>query len=165
MFFFLPAGWILLEWARSWLLVGFPWLSLGYSQIDSPLAGVAPLLGIYGVSWAIALTAGLLVVVILGERRERQISLISLLILWSAASFLKEVSWTIPSGDTIKVGLLQGNIPQKLKWQPAYRPKILQQYLELVSDQSDKDLIIWPETAIPIYKHEAEVEFYPNYNK
>ena len=159
--FFLPAGWTLLEWARSWLLVGFPWLSLGYGQIDSPLAGFAPLLGIYGVSWMIALSTGLLAVLILGTRRERGFSLIALLILWSAGRMLNQVAWTIPSRDTIKVSLLQGNIPQKIKWQPAHRSRILQQYLELASDQLDKDLIIWPETAIPFYKHEAEQEFLP----
>lgn len=158
---FLPAGWLLLEWTRSWMLVGLPWLSIGYSQIDSPLAGFGPLVGVYGVSWAIALSAGLLAVLILGANRERWFSIISLLVLWSAGGMLSNVVWTSPSGDAIRVSLLQGNIPQKLKWQPAHRSKTLQQYLTLARGQLDKDLVIWPETAIPFYKHEAEVEFLP----
>src|ERR1700736_3745495 len=51
----LPALWVLLEWLRGWALSGFPWLSLGYAFIDTPLAGWAPLLGVYGVTWAAAL--------------------------------------------------------------------------------------------------------------
>ena len=55
-----PLIWVLLEWVRGWFLTGFPWLSLGYSQIDSPLSGWAPLLGVFGVSLAVLLTAGCL---------------------------------------------------------------------------------------------------------
>jgi apolipoprotein N-acyltransferase len=53
----LPALWVLLEWLRGWALSGFPWLGLGYAFIDTPLAGWAPLLGVYGVTAAAALTA------------------------------------------------------------------------------------------------------------
>ncbi|MDE2345022.1 MAG: apolipoprotein N-acyltransferase, partial [Gammaproteobacteria bacterium] len=60
----LPAVWTLLEWLRGWLLTGFPWLSLGYSQIDSWLRGYAPLAGVYGVSLTVALSAGLLLSVL-----------------------------------------------------------------------------------------------------
>src|SRR5690606_33699733 len=58
-----PAAWVLAEWTRGWFLTGFPWLNLGYSQIDGPLSGIAPLLGVYGVSWATALSAALLLVI------------------------------------------------------------------------------------------------------
>ena len=53
--FVYPACWVLMEWFRGWFLTGFPWLNLGYSQIDTPLAGFAPLLGVYGISWLLLL--------------------------------------------------------------------------------------------------------------
>ena len=56
----LPALWVLLEWLRGWALSGFPWLSLGYAFVDSPLVGWAPLLGVYGVTWAAAFAASAL---------------------------------------------------------------------------------------------------------
>ena len=56
----LPALWVLLEWLRGWALSGFPWLSLGYAFVDSPLVGWAPLLGVYGVTWAAAYAASAL---------------------------------------------------------------------------------------------------------
>src|SRR3989338_4739076 len=60
----MPAAWALLEWFRGLLVTGFPWLTLGYAHSDSPLAGYAPLLGIYGVSLAAAVSAGLLALIV-----------------------------------------------------------------------------------------------------
>jgi len=62
----IPGLWVLAEWLRGWLLTGFPWLSVGYSQIDTPLAGFAPLVGVYGVSFALVLLAGLIVLLVAG---------------------------------------------------------------------------------------------------
>jgi len=77
----LPALWGLLEWTRGWIFTGFPWLALGYSQTDSPLAGVAPLLGVYGIGWLLTLSAGLLVLAWQLPRR-RWLPLLPLLGIW-----------------------------------------------------------------------------------
>src|SRR5882757_2832822 len=70
----LPTFWVLLEWWRGWFASGFPWLSLGYAQIDSPLGAFAPLLGVYGISLTCVLCAGALLALVLGSRRERMIA-------------------------------------------------------------------------------------------
>ena len=68
----LPAAWVLVEWFRGWFLTGFPWLSIGYSQVDTPVAGWAPILGVHGVSWVVALLAGLGVMFLRGGSRLLQ---------------------------------------------------------------------------------------------
>ena len=67
----IPAAWVLMEWTRGWLLTGFPWLELGYSQIDWPLAGWFPVLGVHGVSFMTALSAGALAFVAASASRRR----------------------------------------------------------------------------------------------
>ena len=67
----MPAGWILVEWLRGWLFSGFPWLSLGYAHLDTPLRGYAPVLGVYGVGLAAAISAGAIVTLLLGTRVSR----------------------------------------------------------------------------------------------
>ncbi|MGH8711462.1 MAG: apolipoprotein N-acyltransferase, partial [Burkholderiales bacterium] len=111
-----PAMWVLLEWIRSWIFTGFPWITLGYSQAPlSPLAGYAPLLGVFGVSFFCALSAGLLSLMI-GERVLRKRCVLLLVALWLAGFGLKQIEWTQPSGAALEVSLLQGNIPQEIKW-------------------------------------------------
>ncbi len=154
-----PAGWLLMEWIRGWFMTGFPWLSLGYSQTDSPLAGFAPLLGVYGVSWAVVFSAALLVG-LLFDRVGRIFYLAMLVLLWLIAAVFTTVDWTAPSGAPIKVALLQGNIPQDLKWHPDVRLPTIELYTELSRDNWDADLIVWPETALPTFYHEAESFLY-----
>ena len=71
----LPAGWTLVEWLRGWLLGGFPWLSVGYGQIDGPLAAWAPLLGVHGLSLLVMLIAGAIAVLLTGVFRLRLVAL------------------------------------------------------------------------------------------
>ncbi|MEQ6340751.1 MAG: apolipoprotein N-acyltransferase [Gammaproteobacteria bacterium] len=153
-----PAGWTFFEWVRSWFLTGFPWLNLGYSQIDTPLAGLAPVLGVYGVSWATAFSAGLLLAVVLDKggvwHRLRHIAV--LLALWITAGLLGMQQWTQPTGTPLKVSLIQGNIPQDIKWTPDVRDPTLELYLRMTREHWDSNLIIWPETAMPVFYHEAE---------
>ena len=70
-----PACWTLIEWGRGWLISGFPWLSLGYGQIDGPLRGWAPVAGLYGVTFIVAMMAGVLVVLVKGNRQEKLLSI------------------------------------------------------------------------------------------
>ena len=148
---------MLFEWVRGWFLTGFPWLYLGHSQIDAPLAGLAPVLGVYGVSWATAFSAGLIVTAILDRRgtlsRLRYIAV--LLVIWVTAGLLNMQQWTQPVGTPLKVSLIQGNIAQDVKWAPEVLAPTLELYLRLTREHWDSDLIVWPETAMPLFYHEA----------
>jgi apolipoprotein N-acyltransferase len=147
-----PAVWVLLEWTRSWIFTGFPWLALGYSQAPlSPLAGYAPLLGVFGVSFFGALSAGLLSLMI-GEHALRKRCVLLLVAIWLAGFGLKQIEWTQPSGAALEVSLLQGNIPQQLKWREDQLVSSLETYRRLV-DESASQLIILPETAFPLFYH------------
>lgn len=154
-----PATWVLMEWIRSWLFSGFPWLLLGYSQINSPLKGYAPLLSVYGVSLAAALSAGLLVNIVLRFRRAQYkalyFSLLAFATLWILGSLLSMITWTKPNGPQYKVSLIQGNIPQALKWSPEEIFPTLKQYHDLTDAHWDSQIIIWPESAIPVPLQDA----------
>jgi apolipoprotein N-acyltransferase len=144
----LPALWTTSEWLRGWFLTGFPWLALGYSQSDSPLAGFAPVAGVYGVSFAAAFCAGLLWIGISSSARARVASAIALALTFGAGFLLKQISWTSPQGEPVRVALLQGNIPQDLKFQADRYAATLATYKRLI-DASRAQLIVLPETAIP----------------
>jgi apolipoprotein N-acyltransferase len=151
-----PALWTLLEWIRGWLFSGFPWLLLGYTQLDTPLAGFAPLAGVYGVSWATVFSASLLVCIALsGWQRAAMYALPAFILLWGSAALLKQAEWSIPLGDPISVALVQGNVPQEYKWDSRHAEASLLRYLELSRPHRDADLIIWPETAITLFQHQA----------
>ena len=151
----MPAAWMLFEWFRGWFLTGFPWLSLGYSQVDGPLAGWAPLVGVFGVSWLIALSAALLVAVVL-EKQGRYFYVAGLAFIWVLALPMNSTYWTTSNNAPLKVALLQGNIPQDLKWHPDVRRPTIELYTELTRNHWDADLIVWPETAVPAFRYEVE---------
>lgn len=148
----LPALWVLIEWLRGWLLTGFSWLSLGYSQIDGPLKGYAPVLGVYGVSLAVALSAGLLVILIQGTGKAPRLgSLAGLGALWLIGGVLAGIAWTRPAAPAMTVSLIQGDIPQSIKWQPEALEPTLRLYRKLTDEHWASRLIVWPEAAIPDY--------------
>src|SRR5204862_4393893 len=101
-----PAAWTLFEWLRGWVFTGVPWLALGYSQLDSRLAGLAPVVGVYGVSFATALCAGLLVVVTSGSPKSRVASGVALVLAFGLGQLAKQIDWTSPQGAPLKVALL-----------------------------------------------------------
>ena len=151
----LPLAWLLVEWLRSWLLTGATWLSIGYSQIDTPLAHLAPLLGVYGPGLALALLAGALAWWLPRPRPVRlALPLAAAAGLLLVASLL-ERDWTRPVDAPVSVAMLQGNISQDRKWDPDARPEILAEYLRLSRAAFGDDLIVWPETALPVYYHQA----------
>lgn len=153
---FFPLLWVLGEWLRGWVFTGFPWLVLGYSQINSPLAGYAPLAGVYGVSWMLLLSAGLLVLLFMGKGYLKAIALAGALFIWGVGMPLRDVQWTQPAGEPIKVSLIQANIEQEAKWKPENRIATLKLYTDLTRANWDSDLIIWPETAVPAFAHLIE---------
>ncbi len=141
----IPALWTFVEWVRGWLLTGFPWLSAGYAAIDTPLAGFAPLGGVYMLSLAALACAGLLWCVV--RNRGRRSALLVLALLLGAGAMLRTQSWTSPAG-ALRASLLQGDIPQDLKFDPARYERTLETYA-LLAEGSRGRLIVLPETAIP----------------
>ena len=152
----LPALWVLFEWIRGWFLTGFPWLNLGYSQVSSPLAGYAPWLGVYGVSFFCALSAGLLA---WGVREPKKIltrCLPVLILIWAGGWLAGNVDWVQPVGKSLQVTLVQGDVSLDNKWRPGSLRAILGRYLSLSAEASRSDLIIWPESAVPAYLDEID---------
>jgi apolipoprotein N-acyltransferase len=145
----LPAAWLLVEWFRGWFLTGFPWLSLGYSQTGTWMAGLAPVLGVYGVSALLLVGAGALVSVCAGTPRERRVAVGVLVVIWVVPAALQRMAWTEPSGPPITVAIIQGAIPQDEKWQEAHRDAQLDTYRDLTRQALGARVIFWPEAALP----------------
>lgn len=138
--------WMLTEWLRGWLFTGFPWLSLGYSQTPpSPLAGYAPLIGGYGIVFLLVVMAALI-----ASGGRRWCTLISIVAILGIGGALRYVDWTTPTGEPVTVSLLQGNIPQSLKWDPERLPLSVDTYTRLVAEHPAQ-LTVLPETAIPLF--------------
>ncbi|MEZ5626470.1 MAG: apolipoprotein N-acyltransferase [Rhodocyclaceae bacterium] len=142
--------WALTEWARGWVLTGFPWLAIGYSQTPpSPLAGYFPVLGVYGVSALVAmLAAGLGIMIQRGPGRLAPWGVTALIVLGLGQS-LRSVVWTVPDGEPITAALVQTNIEQDLKWQPERLQHWLDLNLELVRTHPAQ-LVVLPESTLPM---------------
>ncbi|MCC6202057.1 MAG: apolipoprotein N-acyltransferase [Gammaproteobacteria bacterium] len=150
------ALWTLTEWLRGWVLTGFPWLYLGYSQVESPLVGFAPLAGALGVSFAVAAIGALLAVAYrTTTARGRTQALGAIVAIVAAGALLQRIDYSDPAGEPLRVALVQGNVAQALKWEPEARGKTLAIYRELSEPHWGSDLILWPETAIPAFPEQV----------
>jgi apolipoprotein N-acyltransferase len=151
------AGWVALEWALTWVLTGFPWLYLGYAQIDDPLRHFAPVGGVLLVSLVAALSATLLVAPVAREtsRRALTIGVVLAVVPWIAGYALGYVQWVEP-GAAGRVALVQGNIAQDVKWRPESVAPILERYRTLSQPYWHDDLVIWPEAAVTLFEQEAQ---------
>ncbi len=161
----MPAIWVLAEWVRGWLFTGFPWLSVGYSQVpNSPLAGYAPIVGVFGLSLLVAVSAALIMLVAQrtapspaggglgwGNKLGAPFLFGLLAMLWVAGAALSFVEWTKPQGEPLKVSLLQGNIAQDTKFNEDALIGTLETY-RMLAETSDARLIVMPETAIPLLR-------------
>lgn len=147
----IPTIWVFSEWLRTWLLTGFPWLFIGYSQLDGPLMGWAPVGGILLVSLLTVFSAS--AVFILFQKKTvtnvRWLCAIATIIVWVEGSALKQIEWTDVAGEVISVGIVQPNIPQHLKWDPEFRQPTMEILKALSEDLWTLDWIVWPEAAIP----------------
>jgi apolipoprotein N-acyltransferase len=152
----IPAGWTLMEWLRGWLFTGFPWLQLGYSQSDSPLAGLATLGGVHLVTFSVALFAGVVVILVQGSG-SRLAAIAVAAALWAGGWLLDGREWTRPAGEAITVALLQGAIPQDEKWLAENRAATLDKYRALNREALGASIIVWPESAVPVLAHDARV--------
>ena len=152
----LPVLWVLLEWLRGWALSGFPWLSLGYAMIDSPLKGWAPLFGVYGVTWAAAtiavalnvcLSPGVAIV-------RRLIALAAIVALFLIPALLARHDWTRAAGSPISIAAVQGAVSQDQKWQAKNLDETMKRYSRLTAQAWGARLIVWPEAALPVLADE-----------
>ncbi len=143
-----PGLWLLVEWWRGWFLSGFPWLSLGYSQTDTPLAAFAPVLGVYGISALLLLGGGALVALVRGRGYTRVWAAALLAVPWAAGAGLGRVTWTHPVGPPVSVAVLQGAVPEDLKWQAENVGPTEALYARLEQQALGAKLIVWPESAL-----------------
>jgi apolipoprotein N-acyltransferase len=144
---FVCCCWPFTELLREYLLTGFPWLSLGYSQINSPIKVLAPIIGEYGLSFTLWLIASIILALIVQPIKKH--ALFSFFILSVLLFTVSQIRWTVSTDKEVNVLLVQGNIKQSLKWEPEQQWPTLLAYLELTRQHFDADLIIWPESAIP----------------
>ena len=143
------AGWILAEWLRGMLFTGFPWLAVGYAHAGgSPLGGYAAILGVYGVGFFAVFASALLSNFAARPERGR-VPIFVVTVLAIAGLVLDQVEWTRPHGKPFLVSLLQGNVPQSMKWSPDRLKLSMDTYASLVR-QNPADLVVLPETAIPL---------------
>ena len=150
-----PVSWMIFDWLRGYFLTGFPWLQLGVAQIDTWLAGFAPLIGGLGVGLLVTIIAGLLAASFLKTDEKIpnfKIGMPLILVVYISGYLLGLVQWTQAVGEPIKVSLIQGNIAQSDKWVRENRLPTMQMYRELTQQNWQSDLIIWPETALPDFR-------------
>jgi len=169
----LPVIWILVEYLRGyWVLNGFPWLHIAYSQLETPLAGYIPVLGVYGTGFMVALTASVVLEIfdgaigaaaspkfLRGFRLEQLMLIMMLAALWGTGSLLQDVTWTHEIGYHLRVSLIQGNVAQDQKWRPENKINTLLKYKRMTEEHWDSNVIIWPETAIPAYLDQVKDSF------
>ena len=155
LFIALPLIWTITEWCRGWVLTGFPWLNLGTSQTDSVLASFAPVIGDYGLTLLVCLVAVCLLLSIIGAWRQRVTGVVIFILIIGCSILLDRINWTQANHKELEVTLIQGAIPQELKWKPEQREQTYQIYSGLSEPYWSSDLIIWPETAIPSLYHLA----------
>ncbi len=160
------ALWALLEWVRSWILTGFPWLLVGHVLVDSPVSGIIPIFGVFAGSALIAFLAASIIVMINSDNQQLAKELMGLTILITVSYFLDSIEWTSKIGDRpIKVSAVQANIPFDMKWDKSRRHEVYQAYANLTSEHWDSDIVVWPETAIPTFYRVANKDFIPDFEK
>jgi len=156
----LPLLWGGLEMLRGAAFTGFPWLSLGDSQVAGPLAGWLAAVGRSGTGVLLAGINGGLVLALRAaiRKRTRQVltSAMGVAGLVLAGTALGAYPWTQPVGPPLEAALVQGSVPQRLKWDPDQRGTILARYRRLTRQSLGADLVIWPESALPVFADQAQ---------
>ncbi len=156
--------WVVFELLRGKILDGFPWILVGYSQTDGPLGSIAPITGVYGISFLVVFWSVLLTTLIVPTQTllTRISSVVFLLAVPAVGIGLTQVNFSTPVSEGLKVRIVQANIPQELKFSRERLQNSLQQYTQLSLDaEDDTDLILWPETAIPTYYKNVKAALEP----
>ncbi len=152
-FLALPAVWTSLELGRTYVFSGFPWVLLGYSQYSVlPVIQIADLAGVYGVSFLVVLVNASLADLIIDRKRWHAVLAAGIAMMLVLVYGFSKLHTPEPSGG-ITVSVVQGNIEQDKKWNPAYQSETLATYKRLTLEalKQHPDLVIWPETATPFY--------------
>ena len=156
--------WTLLDWVQTWILSGFPWALLGYTQYRYPaVAQLAAVTGVHGISFLIVLVNAAAAQAILPPSvRVRSQAMVGLLLLISLAAGsirLDRLRSERPEAAALRIGIVQGNVPQGEKWLAAGVGSATDHYSQLTRaltrDEGSLDLILWPETALP-FRLDAE---------
>ena len=151
-----PATWVIIEWARGWLFTGFPWMALGYSQVDSTLAGWAPVLGVYGVSAMVVLSSAALLVAIMTRGRQQMVAIALVVLPSLTGGILKFVDWTEPDGEPLTATIIQGGVSQDRKWLREEFEPTLTHYRDQTIKAARSDIVLWPEVAVPAVDDQVE---------
>ncbi len=150
------ALWVVGEWVRDVFLTGFPWFDLGYAASAAPWVSWAPVVGVLGLSFILALTGALL----FEAMRGRWQGLWPLVLFAVATPFVARIRFVQRTGAPVTASLVQGDISPYAKWDPRERRAIIRRYLHLTR-QGEGRLVIWPETAVPGYSHSLRRHFIP----
>lgn len=146
--------WVLQEWLKTWLLTGFPWLFVGYALTDVAwLNGFAPITGVLGLSFLAVLFGA--ATIELFRYRGSFMGIAAALVATAAALSQANIAWVKPTGEVRSVSLVQGNIPQEIKWLTEFQLQTLQIYQDLSQSEWGRDVVIWPEAAIPLFADDA----------
>jgi apolipoprotein N-acyltransferase len=168
--FAFASAWAISEWLRGYVFTGFPWLASGYAQVDGPLAGFAPVAGVYGVGWMLALVAALIVQALVRVREPAEArngatrvvrvapAAVVAVALIAAGMLLPLVTWTVPANAPLNVRLLQGNVKQEMKFEEAGMVAAINEYQQMITAKP-ADLVVTPETAIPVIIQELPEPF------
>ena len=154
-----PAAWVGVEWLRATLFGGFPWNLLGQALVDSPWSGVLPVFGIFGASWLAAFCAGAVVCVSSCRGWTRVSAGALLAVVLAAGAGARDLEWTTAQPGRATVALVQSNVPQTLKFKRGYLRRLFETYASLSEPAFGSDVIVWPETALPIRATRAEALF------
>lgn len=149
--FLFAALWCLSEYLRATVAGGFPWLLLGFGQIDTPLKYLLPIIGVYGVSFLTCLAATFLVTGMQTASKKRSLWVAAVVGILLIPSILRHHQWTTISNTPVSVGVIQANLSMRDKWDETLFWKLLQHYKKGIDQlMGKKDLIVMPESAIPL---------------
>ncbi len=166
--FLISSLWVLLEYIRSHLFTGFPWALLGYSQyLNLPVIQIADVAGVWGVSWLVMLVNVTIYSAVshkpqsASAKKRYLVPVLCIIITLGYGYYKLHKSWLLAPSSRLKISVIQGNIPQQLKWAPEARKFIMGKYLNLTRQalKDNPDLIIWPEAALPVVIEE-EPDYY-----
>ena len=147
--FVAPAAWVAIEWLRGWAFTGFPWLAVGYAQIDGWLAGWAPVLGVYGVSFMLMISTTAVITIFMSRGVARMAGVAALVLPWLAGGLLQTLDWTEVVGKPVRTSIVQAGVSQDQKWDLDQRQPIMEFYRRATLRIPDSEIVVWPEVAIP----------------
>lgn len=146
-----PCLWVIFEWVRSWLFTGFPWLLMGYTQIDSPLKNYAPIVGVYGVSFLLLLTVSLVYIILNFNNKNHQqkyLATFFILVIWLGAYPLRIIKWTTLQNQEHTVSMIQTNLSPKIKLALNF-VEHARVYWPITTNGIGSSFVIWPEVSVP----------------